>query len=488
MKTLYPLLCCVIALSSCTIDSLTEQPSGNDDVSYEISSLNNQNGSDCFSVTPSMLSKYLRLVIRGKSVESVEPMIEDGDTLAYYVQFANGKGWDLIAADSRITPLLVSSPDGSLDENSDPARIALGTLKHVKDVKQRRDATKQAIWGFIDNSTRFDRLLSQKQNATRGFAAGMWVPLDTIFVYDTITTPRLISTKWGQRYPWDSYTPIDSSDVLFRHSAVGCGPVAAGQILYKYLHQTTGLYSIPDQVSFLNGRPQFVSFTTNWSGFAESTSNTNTTERAKTAKFLSWLGHLSHTSYHYSSSSTYMSYISSVLGDCLNYRYLSFYNCDTVLNNLINNDPVLVSANSSLGGHAFIIDSYTHITYNYTIRYIFDSSFEYTEEMYHSLPSWLFEWPSPAQFPDWDPEKNPAILNNHYVLTDNTYILMNWGWSGSYDNNMYLAKSTNYLYDVDFITLLTSSNNTYGVYWEIPSENLTFTNVFDMLYGFRRKY
>ena len=88
-----------------------------------------------FSVTPAMLAKYLRLVCKGKQVNKVDPVVENGDTLAYYVEFSNGSGWNHIAADTRVTPVLSESPTGHLVFEADnPVKGILGTLKNVVDV------------------------------------------------------------------------------------------------------------------------------------------------------------------------------------------------------------------------------------------------------------------------------------------------------------------------------------------------------------------
>ena len=489
MKTslCFILFCALFLFTSCSVESITEEPLGDKNGTTELSLRNTESNSQKFSVTPVKLRKYLCTFRKDKEADIVEPIVKCGDTLAYYVQYADNKGWDLISADMRITPVLASCSHGSLEECNESSRnVAMGTLNHVSDIKQRAQLKKQSIWDFLEPSERISTKSSSERTSYRGIAEGMWLPLDTVFVYDTITTDRLITTKWGQRTPWDSYTPIDSAYAFYPHSAVGCGPVAAGQILYKYLYQTNGSHNTPDLVTFIGGRPQFVSFTSDWSGFALTTQNSTITEQEKTAKFLSWIGWQMNANYHFTQTSTTVTTLSNCLDNYLYFNEQSSYNCDTVINNLKDRIPVLVCALASEGGHAFIIDSYTDILYSYAERWIFDPYHQVTEEEYYSLPSWMFEWPSMGEFPSYDPEKEPAIKSNKVTLIDDTYILMNWGWSSISDDVIYLAKSRVYNYNYDY-TVLYNLYDTEPSQISWPAGGYTFTNVFYMFSRFRNR-
>ena len=82
-----------------------------------------------------MLEKYLKLVCKGKQVGKIVPIIKKGETLAYYVEFSNNLGWNLIAADTRVTPVLSESPTGYLVfQDEGPVNGILGTLKNVIDI------------------------------------------------------------------------------------------------------------------------------------------------------------------------------------------------------------------------------------------------------------------------------------------------------------------------------------------------------------------
>lgn len=300
------LLCIVLCITACSVESITEESQQEDNnSSYETFSVAPKGDADFF-VSESMLSKYLRLVCKGREVDLIEPIVEDSVTLAYYVQFSENKGWNLIAADTRVTPVLSESPSGSfIREEEGPSNGILGTLKNVVDVRESTNANVQAIWKFLCPDLNKPKTKTGTK-ALRAMTEGMWMPVDTIFAYDTILSTRTIATKWGQGYPWNAYTPLDSTFANPVNSLVGCTPVAVGQILYRYLYLTNGLYAIPENVvsPTQTGFPQFISFTTDWSGFALDSTSTSINAKNKTAKFLSWIGSLMGTKYHYNRSST----------------------------------------------------------------------------------------------------------------------------------------------------------------------------------------
>ena len=75
-------------------------------------SLNFKSKESPFEVSQSLLYKYVRLFKKGVRVKLIEPITESEELLAYYVEYSDNKGWDIIAADTRLTPVLVSSPEG----------------------------------------------------------------------------------------------------------------------------------------------------------------------------------------------------------------------------------------------------------------------------------------------------------------------------------------------------------------------------------------
>ena len=473
----------IIGVTSCSLESLSEQPESEEDLSSHEVSSSSPKGNDVFFVTESMLKKYLRLVNRERTVELIEPVVEDGEVLAYYVQFSDGSGWNLIAADARVTPVLSEASKGKLVLETDgPVNGILGTLKNIVDVKNNPESNIQAIWKFICPEKYKTKTKSLK-NEKRGNIVGMWMPIDTVFVCDTIISPRTITTKWGQRYPWDIYTPIDYSDPSLSHSAVGCTAVASGQVLYRYLCQTNGLYVIPDSVNMQYGYPQFVTYTSNWSGMALDSTETNFNAKQKVAKFLSWLGHNMNAEYHYVGTRIGIPEASTFMQNYLQFSTSSSYNYTIAFSNVSSSIPVLMSVFSSpTEGHAFLIDAYKEFKYQAVVRYFFYPDHEVTDDEFFYFPYWMFEWPGPVF--GYDPITGNAEQTVSIDIIDNIYFLMNWGWDGDYDDATYLARSKNYYYNEDFTELYYSTDNITSVNWHVG--NKTYSSVQYMLYGFRR--
>lgn len=471
-------------LFSCSVESVTEQPSHEDEmISSEMSSSAIM-GNEEFFVSESMLSKFLRLVYRGKEVDLIEPVVEGVSILAYYVQFSNGKGWALIAADSRVTPILSEAPSGALNLDGDgPVGGILGTLKNVEDARNNPEANVHSIWKFL-----FPEMYATKTKSfantksSRVFITGMWMPVDTVFAYDTVFSGRTIATKWGQRFPWDEYTPRkDALHII--PTAVGCGPVAVGQILYRYYYLTSGVFNIPDSVSMVAGYPNFETYTSNWSGFALDSTDSNNNAKSKAAKFLAWVGNQMNSDYDYETE-TEIEDVKSFLHNHLQFSERTSYDYYIAHSYVLSNIPVLMDACSTNldSAHYFIIDACKEIKYQARVRYIFDYDHPVTQEEYERLPNWMFMEPGPGS--DYDPDKEETWLMVPIDIMDDTYFLMNWGYDGEYDEATYIARSKHYFYNEDYSYLYYSTDHIYDVSWK--AKNTKYTIVQHMLYNFRR--
>ncbi len=62
-------------LFSCSVETVTEQPSQEDEMLSSEMSSSAIMGNEEFFVSESMLSKFLRLVYRGKEVDLIEPVM-----------------------------------------------------------------------------------------------------------------------------------------------------------------------------------------------------------------------------------------------------------------------------------------------------------------------------------------------------------------------------------------------------------------------------
>ena len=490
-----------IVFFACSAESITDNTIESN-CSFNEIALNATNSSTSYSVTPSMLSKYINLISKNKKWEFIEPIIDNGDTLAFYVQYSNNNGWVLIAADSRVTPILSYSQSGILGSKGivSSVEIASDMVDVVKEVKTKNDTKRQAIWDFLAP------VIIKTQTRPRGVAAdGMWIAKDTTFYFDTIAPQRLISTKWHQWEPWNYFTPVDMNS-YYCHYLVGCVPIAVGNILYKYLHTLANYCAIPDVVEWdtNTGLPIFVSYTTNWSNMAEDSDNFTHAEKLKTAKFLSWLGYRMGSIYG-GDSQTYTEQTKtltdsaiSFMGNYLDFDTYNLYSFNTVISNLEQGTPVWISAqrNSDPSSHAFVIDGYERIIYRYSVSYEFDPYHVVTDDEYYSLPSWMFEWPSPGEFPDYDPDKEPAVKRISADLIDNTYFMMRWGYSdyNRIDNVRYNARTRIYYYNEDYSQLYYQSDIISNPKWKVDKssygegiDTITYNVVNKMIFNFQIK-
>ncbi|MBO7562838.1 MAG: C10 family peptidase [Bacteroidales bacterium] len=459
MRTQLLMICCTLLCAiSCSVDSITDKVSESIDSSNGLIEASPQTNSS-FSVTPSMLNKYLKLFCKKKKPDIIVPIIENGEVLAYYVQYADNKGWDLVAADSRITPILSSSEEGALSikEKEDLSiDIIHSTLHIIKEIKRDNRYSKiNSIWTFLCPGSSYSKKrpssfltwdISKTKSGQRGFGQGMWIAQDTSIRELRITSPRLTSTKWHQLEPWNNYTQKENGI----NCPNGCGPVAAGQIIYKYLHNNPGNHPIPSSATVpING--DTVSFGTKtltaWTHLVAS--HLVSDDSDTTAVFLSWLGARMLATYHLNSTGVKWNHFKSVLGDFVNYRegfdvgsnvIQQNRFCDTVYASITDGSPVIVATTNQ--PHYLIIDATVHSNYQYVITYVFDPNHIVTEYEYDNYPSWYFDWPN-----NYDPDHGIAEIEDCVDLTDNIYIKINWGLSSTQDNTNYLLRSRTYSFE-----------------------------------------
>ncbi len=430
----------IVLIASCSSNYLNEEPEMNDSktenlLTHTVSKRSSETPS--YQVTLDMINRYLRISRKDSLVSEIIPIVRGTDTLAYHVQYGELYGWELISGDMRIEPVIVSSPNGTLDivNNTEPANEAIeGMIEMVGNVKYSGDTLKHSIWQLLEPKT---AQITQTLQSRAEFGRGMWIGVDTISEEVTTMTPRLISTKWGQSNPWNYYTPYNNGV----HYYVGCGPVAVGQILYKYVKPNPGNFAIPTYAYVPEtGDVEFGNYSTEqWGLMAENISEPGI---EYTALFLSWLGQEMNATYEEGGTPTTTSAIQNTLTRYLSCNIRDSYDFSTVLSNLRLGSPVLVLAHQSgiSSGHAFIIDSYETRTTQFIVRYEFDPEHYITSEEYNRLPQWYFEPPE-------DNKDNPngvSEMERITTVSERISIKMNWGWSGSCDNYTFLAKSIYY--------------------------------------------
>ena len=113
MKKLYVIASLCVAMCACNDNSFVNEPIQESDVVMSRSGESSSVGE--YTVTPEMVCKYLNVARKGKNINSLNPIVENGDTLAYVAQYDESQGWDLISGDRRLAPILAFSNEGILD-------------------------------------------------------------------------------------------------------------------------------------------------------------------------------------------------------------------------------------------------------------------------------------------------------------------------------------------------------------------------------------
>ena len=432
----------VVLLSSCSHDSIDPCLSEvkNTDVTELTQSLSETN----YLVSNSVLTRYLNLFHRGKSIDFIEPIVNSGDTLAYYVQFSND-GWIVISGDTRFSPLLTFCPYGEMNLN-DPEnyKMILGMVEPFSNKRKEINSNHlDGTWAFLLGKTRVQATppsglpLSTKnhnRNNDRGIGEGMWIPVDTFMRESTVTSPRLTNTAWFQSGPFNYYTPKENNE----HCPVGCGPVAISQLLYHYYYNYSNKFPIPTDTLI---RPNGIEFTNSTLSAWQSLVLTNYSGAIcdTTAIFMSWVGSNMRADYHLSGTMTTWNQEKTYMNSYFSYREgFGVGNsttdqkrfCDTLISSISEGSPVLVSSqkvNAGDSAHLFLIDQVRIFENEYVIRYVFDPYHVVTQYDESHFPQWCFQWPN-----NYDPEKDTAETEVVITNINNTYVRMNWGWDPYY--------------------------------------------------------
>lgn len=489
---------------SCSTE-LDENKSVSNENSFENQSISKTYEPSGFYVSESLLKNYLRFFCKNKTVEKIKPITTNNEILAYYVQYVNN-GWDLISADKRLSPILVSSDKGILPDNYEGISCispVFGMLQSVIDVRKSKCVEENGIWNFLSPGSKYEKnapielrnkIFTKSRNGLRGLGEGMWIAIDTLVTDTTISAPRLVNTNWAQDSTsyysfFNKYTPVINNI----HCPTGCGPVAVGQLFYKFFKDNPGQFLIPSTASVSGISVSFGSISTEAWGHLHNGYNDTT------AVFLSWLGNRMNSEYNLNKTNTKWDSLKNTLGNYLNYTNGFQVNnsssselknnfCDIILSSIDYGSPIFVGGQDiSNDKHVFLIDYYQRRIISYIIRYQFDPYHVITDDEYYSYPSWRFDWPN-----NYDPEKDVAEFDEIINLADNVSIKMNWGWltvtngiyTLDYPNDLSFTLRTNTLYLGENGSYIT--NNNINLYWAVGDSH-SFNGVLSFLHHFNRK-
>ena len=133
--------------------------------------------------------------------------------LAYVVNYENDGGYAILAADAELPPVISIGDEGYFSTDEFIAFTQGCTTRSGNEL----DPAQEVQYALINNS-----LLLPSVNIGDVPLAGV----DTTMMLKCLP---LVPTKWGQRSPYDYYSPMDDS--VNKKSAAGCVPVAGAQTL-----------------------------------------------------------------------------------------------------------------------------------------------------------------------------------------------------------------------------------------------------------------
>lgn len=433
----------VFLLFACFVGCQKESTASLNNRAY-LATTKSDNPSSSFNVTLCNAKNYIRLT-RNTDNFSIIPLAKDCDTLLYICNLDNG--WLIVSGDKRTFPVLASDESGSLDLSKAPDGILvwLDTLAedlwHFKQESIETENDNTLVWSLFDNKT-------TNTPKTKGDIVEKWYAIN-YYNYqesvDTITTPHLTTTEWGQSYPWNSKCPIDTSNGV--RCYLGCCPVAVAQLLYfthYNLSKPNSLYHVIScSKSTVNGKTSNIGFSRSSPHCNSLRWNDMSLTRYGLSTGVSYVGDLildigNRFATKYSGSGSSADIMASELYNHFELSYLSGnYDYSLVNSSIINGMPVVVSAFSERGflglwysgGHEWLIDGKgtTTTTYHYTKAFEYSENWTQYSEIYDSFD----EIQSVYGITD------PTDTIEYTTSVSSSFWLMNWGYDGDYNPGHY---------------------------------------------------
>lgn len=429
-----------------------------------------------FFITEDVLNEYLKLKNKLSNVTEIIPLKIENEILVYFVQY--NKGWDIISADTRIESILASSDssDDIILNASVLEQQFLGVLEYVQSVKVADDRTPSRLWSYLQLKVLSRSSINTKSPVARGMVAGMWIEIteEPVYSEEEIVIPHIIVARWKQGAPWNKFMPKSNSNSNY---AVGCGPVACGQVIHHFRKNNPKGITIPTTATFANetGNGQYPSFsnfsTCHWDLLGVDLFSPQTNINYSSI-FLSYLGQQIGVSLSSEVTSTTHSQMRNALNLYqFQFKEASSYNYQNIYLDLINGRPVIVgsefnrvdSNNTEIANsyHYYIIDRYKERSYLLTTTYQWVPDYQPTEWELQTLPQWRFE-----DF--WADGRD--IMDVTISRTEDTYFGMNWG-EDSYMDNFYLVRSYTSESE-DEAGIIPSTETFYTPMWRVNTNSI----------------
>lgn len=358
--------------------------------------INTKSSETEYTVTKEMVKSYIESCSKRQEILSIEGYPSEESPSMYVVNFE--EGWAIFPTDSRFGITLADNPCENLDINDKSHNLGFQLL--IEDYHEQIEHFRGRPMGDYDESSvQFwnhfrPRLRSDKKdistvsnkNVTRD---GMpWVIVEAgSSTEDSVMVERwhLLGAEWGQEDPWNVKMPLVGS----QHCVTGCAPLAVAQVLdffNVWSNNPSGLYhsisiansqtvsSNPnyDYLQLTLSRNNYTASSPRWSQMPYSVPYGTTTGFEYASDLILDVGVRLGTVYGLCGSGTPINpsnnfFDLSPANISYSWGTYSSQLADTVITNIINRKPVIITAaksSSYTSRHTWVIDGvYMYRTY-----------------------------------------------------------------------------------------------------------------------------
>lgn len=421
-----------------------------------------------FDVTIDMALLFANSLQDKTKIVDIDTYNYQGIPCLYIINYE--QGWVVIPSDSRVQPLLGESESGCLDIDSlDNPGVKIWLIDLAESIVNIKECGVEDynpeytdMWGFLRELTQKERSISRQLRDSS--SEGGWVKITNTTTSTNVVAnvDHLLPTKWGQRYPWNITVPVDpnSQNAIDPRFPTGCVPTAVAQVLY-YFHQHSGYpndlwhnisvsnMSGNDPYSLTLTKSNHVVNSSRWNNMPLITPTlspyldtdlVDSTAFGYVSDLMMDIGVRMGATYSMQGTGAAL-FFSWNLYPCGITSDAGSYNYSTVRSNLLNGQPVIITAESPTlnCSHAWVIDGCYDKTITTTV----------TSHYYHYYPG--YSYPSNAVY--LTESEMLALYPNAYdgmsVVESSShsyvrYLLMNYGWSGEDDNGHYSIDGGNW--------------------------------------------
>lgn len=345
---------------------------------------------DNYQVTEQDLDAFVHYLsvhdsYKDNPVRSIEPYSINGKNAFYIINLENG--WKIISSDKRGPIVLAQCEEGqyNVELSNEDERAWFETIACQIQYREEypeeyyQTITPEGVenenksldfWLAINATPSFiQKHASNKQLLSREITLTPSRVYTVEVLYDSVD--HLIPVYWHQNDPFNLYCPLISETSTQRCPA-GCGPIAVAQTAY-YLHYNNVYHpnNSPSTGSCFGWVGNYTQSFSNFSNTTWGNMSYSNDPYGYAALLIGYIGKETHTAYGAGSSFTLFSYVASIWGSHFGLHYQTGnYQEDIVYSEIQSGLPVICLAQSTSGGHFFILDGYN--------SYITETHYEYT--------------------------------------------------------------------------------------------------------------